>query len=96
MGNPIAYSASKGGVIALTRYLAAYLGKHGVRANSITPHGVLNNHDKSFINRFSAMSPMNRMMNPEEILGPIDLLLNKSGSYINGTNLMVDGGWTAW
>lgn len=96
MGNPIAYSASKGGVISLTRYLAAYLGEYGIRSNSITPHGVLNNHQESFKKRFSQMSPMNRMMNPKEILGPIELLLTNSGSYINGTNLMVDGGWTAW
>lgn len=96
MGNPIAYSASKGGVISLTRYLAAYLGKYGIRSNSITPHGVSNNHQESFKKRFSKMSPMNRMMNPTEILGPIELLLSESGSYINGTNLMVDGGWTAW
>tara|TARA_B100001939_G_C16830178_1_gene568322 strand:+ start:171 stop:908 length:738 start_codon:yes stop_codon:yes gene_type:complete len=96
MGNPIAYSASKGGVIALTRYLAANLAKYGIRANSITPHGVLNNHEEKFINKFKSMTPINRMMNSNEIIGPVELLLTNKGSYINGTNLIVDGGWTAW
>ena len=43
-----------------------------------------------------AMSPLKRMMLDDEIIGPIELLLTEKGSYINGTNLMVDGGWTAW
>ena len=51
MGNPIAYSASKGGIIMMTKYLAAYWAKRGVRINCLTPHGVYNNHEQSFINR---------------------------------------------
>ena len=96
MGNPIAYSASKGGVISLTQYLACYLGEFGVRSNCITPHGVINNHEEEFISNFSSRSPLKRMMKPEEIIGPVELLLTNKGSYINGSNLMVDGGWTVW
>lgn len=96
MGNPIAYTSSKGGVIALTRYLAANLGKYGIRANSITPHGVYNNHEKQFIDKFSSMTPINRMMKVNEIIDPIELLLTEKGSYINGSNLIVDGGWSIW
>ena len=96
MGNPVAYSASKGGVISLTRYLAANLGNQGIRVNCITPHGVYNNHEESFNKKFSSMSPLGRMMQPSEILAPIKMLLDESCSYITGTNIMVDGGWTAW
>ncbi len=96
MGNPIAYTASKGGVISLTKYLACYLGKYNVRCNCLTPHGVENNHESDFIQKFNKKSPLNRMMKPNEILGPMELLLTNKGSYINGTNILVEGGWTAW
>ena len=96
MGNPITYTASKGGVISLTKYIACYLGANKIRCNSICPHGVENNHSESFIRKYSNMSPLQRLMKPEEIIGAVDLLISNKGSYITGSNLMVDGGWTAW
>jgi NAD(P)-dependent dehydrogenase (short-subunit alcohol dehydrogenase family) len=96
MGNPIAYTASKGGVITLTKYLGSYWASKGVRVNAITPHGVWNNHEDAFVKRFSAMSPSNRLMQPEEILGGILFLASDASSYVTGSNLLVEGGWTAW
>lgn len=96
LGNPLAYSASKGGVIMLTKYLAAYWGKRGVRVNCITPHGVWNNHEQAFEERFNSFSPMGRMMQPEEIVGPAVYLASDASSYTTGANLLVEGGWTAW
>jgi NAD(P)-dependent dehydrogenase (short-subunit alcohol dehydrogenase family) len=96
MGNPIAYSASKGGVLMMTKYLAAYWAERGVRVNCVTPHGVRNNHEPEFEKRFSAMSPMGRMMDAEEVVGAVLFLASDASSYTTGTNLLVEGGWTAW
>ena len=96
MGNPLAYTASKGGVIALTKYLGAYWGKHNVRVNCVTPHGVFNHQEDSFIERFSSMSPLKRMSEAEEVIGAIIYLLSDASSYATGSNVLVEGGWTAW
>ncbi len=96
MGNPVAYTGSKGGVITMTKYLGTYWASKGVRVNAITPHGVWNNHEENFVKRFSAMSPSNRLMQPEEIMGGILFLASDASTYVTGSNLLVEGGWTAW
>jgi NAD(P)-dependent dehydrogenase (short-subunit alcohol dehydrogenase family) len=96
MGNPIAYTTSKGGVIMMTKYLATYWAKKNVRVNCLTPHGVFNNHEQEFIKKFSQLSPMGRMMKKEELVGAAMFLASDASSYMTGENLMVDGGWTSW
>jgi NAD(P)-dependent dehydrogenase (short-subunit alcohol dehydrogenase family) len=96
LGNPVAYSASKGGVIMLTKYLGAYWAERGVRVNCVTPHGVSNGHEPAFVERFSRKSPMRRLMTPEEVVGAVIFLASDASSYATASNLMVDGGWTAW
>jgi NAD(P)-dependent dehydrogenase (short-subunit alcohol dehydrogenase family) len=96
LGNPVAYSASKGGVIMLTRYLGAHWAERGVRVNCVTPHGVWNNHEPEFVERFSRKSPMRRLMKAEEVLGAVLFLASDASSYATGSNLLVEGGWTAW
>ena len=96
MGNPIAYSASKGGVIMLSKYLGCYWAKEGLRVNCITPHGVENEHEETFINQFNMMSPSNRMMKVHEVTNPVLFLSSNASSYINASNLIADGGWTSW
>ena len=93
---PAAYPVSKAGVIHLTRYLAAYWANTGIRVNSLTPHGVYHSQDEQFLRRFAERSPMGRMALPEEITGPLLFLASDAASYVNGANLVVDGGWTAW
>lgn len=96
MGNPLAYSASKGGVIMLTKYLGAYWAGRGVRVNAVTPHGVWNEHEAGFEERFRAKSPMGRMMTADEVVGAVVFLASGASSYATAGNLLVDGGWTAW
>ncbi|WP_423818748.1 SDR family oxidoreductase [Salinimicrobium sp. TIG7-5_MAKvit] len=95
--SPAAYAAIKGGIINLTKYLASYYGKYGIRVNCMSPGGILDESHQhpSFIKRYSEKSPMGRLGNPEEMVAPIAFLLSEDASYITGHNLMVDGGWTA-
>ena len=92
-----AYSAIKGGIINLTRYLSSYFGKYNIRVNCVSPGGILDekNQQKSFIANYSKKSPLKRLGNPEEIAPAITFLISDEASFITGHNLMVDGGWTA-
>ena len=96
LGNPVAYSASKGGVIMLTKYLGAYWAERGVRVNCVTPHGVLNNHEQGFVERFRAKSPMRRLMTADEVIGAVIFLASDASSYATASNVLIEGGWTAW
>jgi len=96
MGCPASYSASKGGVEALSRYLAAYWAPKGVRVNMITPHGVWNHHEKQFMDNFAELIPLARMSNNDEVAGALLYLLSDASSFVTGHNLVVDGGWTVW
>lgn len=96
IGCPAAYSASKGGVMALSQYLSTYWAHKGVRVNQVTPHGVWNNHEEQFEKNFSELSPLKRMSYNHEVASAVIFLLSDASSYVTGHNLMVDGGWTAW
>jgi NAD(P)-dependent dehydrogenase (short-subunit alcohol dehydrogenase family) len=96
LGNPVAYSASKGGVIMLTKYLGAHWAERGVRVNCVTPHGVEAGHEAGFVQRFRAKSPMRRLMRSDEVVGAVLFLASDASSYATGSNVLVEGGWTAW
>jgi len=92
---PAAYSAIKGGIINLTRYLAAYLGKDHIRVNAVCPGGIFDGQDPLFVDKYAKHTPLRRMAQPEEIAGPVVFLASDAASFITGNILMVDGGWTA-
>jgi NAD(P)-dependent dehydrogenase (short-subunit alcohol dehydrogenase family) len=96
MGCPAAYSASKGGIDALSQYLASYWAAKGVRVNMITPHGVWNKHEEQFEKNFAGFSPMQRMSYNHEVAPALVYLLSDASSYMTGNNMLVEGGWTAW
>lgn len=96
MNTPIPYAVSKGGVVALTKYLATTLASFGIRVNSISPGGVLNNQPNEFILAYSNRVPMGRMATAEEIAGLPIFLVSDQASYITGQNIYIDGGLSAW
>ncbi|MCD4750469.1 MAG: SDR family oxidoreductase [Thermoanaerobaculales bacterium] len=95
--SPAVYSAVKGGVISLTRFLAAYWGEHNVRVNSVSPGGAAHpGENEEFVRRYSEKVPLGRKAEFDEIVAPVVFLASDAASYITGHNLVVDGGWTAW
>jgi NAD(P)-dependent dehydrogenase (short-subunit alcohol dehydrogenase family) len=95
MVQPPTYNFVKAGMINYTRYLACYYGKQGVRANSISPGGYFDNQPEPFVKAYCHRVPVGRMLGPEDIQGAVVFLASDASQYVTGTNLMVDGGWTA-
>ena len=96
ISSPVSYTVSKAGVHGLTNHFATYWGHTGVRVNTISPGGIHSGQNDEFVAKYSARVPLGRMADVREVSHAASFLLSKEASYITGTNLMVDGGLSAW
>lgn len=100
VNNPPFYGAGKAGMIQLTRYLACHLAPWSIRVNSISPGPFpdpgLQSEKPEFYAALCQKTPMNRIGQAQELVGPVIFLSSAASSYVTGVNLPVDGGWTAW
>jgi len=90
-----AYSISKAGVINLTKFLATHLAPN-IRVNCIAPGGARFDQDENFIEKYSKLTPMRRMMEKNELNELVEFLCSSGSSYMTGSTIVVDGGWTSW
>lgn len=96
INSPVAYATSKAAIINLTRYMATHLAEFGVRVNTLSPGGVYNNQSEEFVRNYTNLTPLRRMADANDYQGAILFLMSDASRYMTGSNLIVDGGWTAW
>lgn len=93
---PVSYSVVKHGIIGLTKYLATYWAKKGVRVNTLCPASLENGQDEDFVKKISNLIPMGRMSNPDEYVCTILYMISDASSYMTGATVVLDGGRTSW
>lgn len=96
MQNPAEYAFAKGGMIQLTRYLAAFYAPQGIRVNAISPGGYFTGQPEPFVKEYCERTPLGRMAGEEDIKGVAVFLASDASAYITGANIPLEGGWTAW
>ena len=93
---PVTYSVIKAGLLGLTRYLATYWVDRGVRANALSPGGVFNGQGEEFVQRLTSLIPLGRMASRDEYRAAVQFLCSDASAYLNGQNIVMDGGRSIW
>ena len=91
---PIEYVAAKAGIIAMTKYLAKYYKDYNIKVNCISPGGVLNSQDPLFVRKYNNDCLSKGMLEPHDLNGIVEFLLDEKSAFINGQNIIIDDGWT--
>ena len=89
------YAFHKGGMIALTRFIASYYGSRGVRCNNLSAGGFFNNQPEPFVRQYCEHTMLGRMAGESDLMGAIVFLASDASLYLTGTNIPIDGGYTA-
>ncbi len=93
---PVTYSVIKTGLIGLTRYLATYWADRGVRVNALSPGGIFNGQSEEFVQRLTSLIPLGRMASCDEYRAAVQFLCSDASAYLNGQNIVMDGGRSVW
>lgn len=93
--SPINYGVSKAAQIHLTKELAVRLAPD-IRVNCISFGGIKGRTDSTFIKRYESLNPLNKMLEEEDVVGPISFLISDNSKNMTGQNILIDGGWTIW
>tara|TARA_B100000963_G_scaffold207101_1_gene180395 strand:+ start:1542 stop:2372 length:831 start_codon:yes stop_codon:yes gene_type:complete len=93
---PISYSCIKHGLIGVTKYLATYFDSGLIRCNALSPGGVQTDQSVEFIKKMESLIPMKRMAKADEYKGAIKFLCSDASKYMNGQNIVIDGGRSIW
>lgn len=89
---PVTYSVIKSGLIGLTKYVATYWAEKGVRCNALSPGGIFNGQGEDFVHSLEQLIPLGRMARLDEYRSSVQYLCSDASSYMNGQNIVVDGG----
>ena len=94
--NSEVYSISKSGIIMFSKYLSTHFAEYNIQINTISPGGIKRNQSMDFIKQYSNKNPSGRMAETNDFLPVLDFLLDEKNKYINGENIVIDGGFTKW
>lgn len=93
---PVTYSVIKAGLVGLTKYLATYWPDKNIRCNALSPGGVFNGQNEEFLKKVQELIPLNRMANIDEYKSAVQFLCSDASAYMNGQNIIIDGGRSSW
>ena len=96
LNTPAVYSSTKSGLIGLSKFIATNYGKNNIRSNVLSPGGVYDKQEITFVKNYKLKVPLQRMAKWSDYDGAILFLASDASNYMTGANLIVDGGWTAW